>query len=102
MPLGVNHGGSLRRQFLAKHLTTTSVGAGELSEDTKENVKSQVLTLKRDRFKRRMRRSFLFHPFFYLGNIKTPCANSACHSVQLPRIGFCHEGNRVSWQLLVL
>ena len=45
---------------------------------------------------------FFISSFFYLGNIKTPCANSACHSVQLPRIGFCHEGNRVSWQLLVL
>ena len=48
MPLGVNHGGNLRRQFLAKQLTTTSVGTGELSEDIKENVKKWISRYRRN------------------------------------------------------
>ena len=48
MPLGVNHGGNLRHQFLAKHLTTTSVGAGELSENTKEKVKKWISRYRRN------------------------------------------------------
>ena len=40
MPLGINHGGNLRKQFLAKQLTTTTVGAGELTEERKKKAKN--------------------------------------------------------------
>lgn len=39
MALGANHGGNLRRQFLNKQLTTTSIGARDLSREQIENIK---------------------------------------------------------------
>lgn len=39
MALGANHGGNLRRQFLNKQLTTTSIGARDLSRKQIENIK---------------------------------------------------------------
>lgn len=48
MPLGVNHGGSLRRQFLAKHLTTTTIGTRQLSDEKKENIKKWITRYRRN------------------------------------------------------
>ena len=48
MPLGINHGGNLRRQFLAKQLTTTSIGTGSLSEKQKANVKKWITRYRRN------------------------------------------------------
>ena len=48
MPLGVNHGGSLRRQFLAKHLTTTTIGTRTLSDEKKENIKKWITRYRRN------------------------------------------------------
>lgn len=48
MPLGINHGGSLRRQFLAKQLTTTTVGTGSLDERKKANIKKWVSRYRRN------------------------------------------------------
>ena len=48
MPLGVNHGGSLRRQFLAKHLMTTTVGTRQLSDKQKINIKKHITRYRRN------------------------------------------------------
>lgn len=48
MPIAVNHSGALRRQFLAKQLTTTTIGAKSLSEDKKENIKKWVSRYRRN------------------------------------------------------
>lgn len=48
MPLGINHGGNLRKQFLAKQLTTTTVGAGELTEERKKKAKKWISRYRRN------------------------------------------------------
>lgn len=48
MPLGANHGGNLRKQFLAKQLTTTSVGARQLSEEQIANAKKWITRYRRN------------------------------------------------------
>lgn len=49
MPLPVNHGNSLRRQFLNRQLATTSVGgSGYLTDKQKENVKKWITRYRRN------------------------------------------------------
>lgn len=48
MPLGVNHAGGLRRQFLAKHLMTTTVGTRQLSDKQKTNIKKHITRYRRN------------------------------------------------------
>lgn len=49
MPLPVNHGNSLRRQFLNRQLATTSVGGGGyLTDKQKENVKKWITRYRRN------------------------------------------------------
>lgn len=49
MPLPVNHGKNLRRQFLDRQLATTSVcGSSGLSERQKENVKKWITRYRRN------------------------------------------------------
>ena len=49
MPLAVNHGGNLRRQFLNKQLSTTSVGGGcNLTPEQKERAKKWITRYRRN------------------------------------------------------
>lgn len=48
MPLKANHGGNLRRQFLNKHLMTTTIGARELDEKKKNNIKKWITRWRRN------------------------------------------------------
>lgn len=49
MPLAVNHGGNLRRQFLNKQLSTTSIGGGcDLTPEQKERAKKWITRYRRN------------------------------------------------------
>jgi len=48
MPLGANHGGNLRRQFLQKQLSTTSIGTRQLSQKQIENSKKWITRYRRN------------------------------------------------------
>lgn len=48
MALNANHGGNLRRQFLNKQLTTTSIGTRDLSKEQIENAKKWITRYRRN------------------------------------------------------
>ena len=49
MPLAVNHGGNLRRQFLNKQLATTSAGGGcDLTPEQKARIKKWITRWRRN------------------------------------------------------
>lgn len=49
MPLAVNHGGNLRRQFLSKQLSTTSVGGVcDLTPEQKARAKKWITRWRRN------------------------------------------------------
>lgn len=48
MPLPINHGNNLRRQFLKRNLSTTNIGIGELTEKQKKNAKKWITRYRRN------------------------------------------------------